>query len=293
MEKKLVIVESPAKAKTIGKILGKDYVIRASMGHIRDLPERVFGVDIENGFAPQYEESKSRSKNLSDLKSSAKAASEIFLASDPDREGEAIAWHLREVLSKLNKKAPFRRVSFHEITRTAIEKAFEKPGDVDMDLVDAQQARRVLDRIVGYQISPLLWTRIERGVSAGRVQSVALRLVCEREREILAFIPKEYWNFQAKFLPAGGSETFVAKLAKINGDKFEVNNSTDSNAILDAIRGAAQWNVSSIDIQPRKKICAAAVHYQYTPAGCQFRSRILCQPDHAYRATALRRDRYR
>ena len=253
MEKKLVIVESPAKAKTIGKILGKDYVIRASMGHIRDLPERVFGVDIENGFAPQYEESKSRSKNLSDLKSSAKAASEIFLASDPDREGEAIAWHLREVLSKLNKKAPFRRVSFHEITRTAIEKAFEKPGDVDMDLVDAQQARRVLDRIVGYQISPLLWTRIERGVSAGRVQSVALRLVCEREREILAFIPKEYWNFQAKFLPAGGSETFVAKLAKINGDKFEVNNSTDSNAILDAIRGAAQWNVSSIDIQPRKK----------------------------------------
>ena len=140
MEKKLVIVESPAKAKTIGKILGKDYVIRASMGHIRDLPERVFGVDIENGFAPQYEESKSRSKNLSDLKSSAKAASEIFLASDPDREGEAIAWHLREVLSKLNKKAPFRRVSFHEITRTAIEKAFEKPGDVDMDLVDAQQA---------------------------------------------------------------------------------------------------------------------------------------------------------
>ena len=159
MSKKLVIVESPAKAKTIGKILGHDYLIRASMGHIRDLPERAFGVDIEHGFLPQYEESKSRGRNLSELKSAAKEAGEIYLASDPDREGEAIAWHLREVLSKLNKKARFHRVSFHEITRSAIDRAFRNPGDVDMNLVDAQQARRVLDRIVGYQISPLLWTR--------------------------------------------------------------------------------------------------------------------------------------
>ena len=253
MEKKLVIVESPAKAKTIGKILGKDYIIRASMGHIRDLPERAFGVDIANGFQPQYEESKSRSKNLSDLKSSAKAANEIFLASDPDREGEAIAWHLREVLSKLNKKAPFRRVSFHEITRSAIQKAFEHPGDVDMDLVDAQQARRVLDRIVGYQISPLLWTRIERGVSAGRVQSVALRLVCEREREIQAFIPKEYWNFEAEFLPENAKESFRAKLAKIDGAKFEINNQTDSDSVIRAVRSVNAWKAASIDVQPRKK----------------------------------------
>ena len=253
MEKKLVIVESPAKAKTIGKILGKDYIIRASMGHIRDLPERAFGVDLANGFQPQYEENKSRSKNLSDLKSSAKAASEIFLASDPDREGEAIAWHLREVLSKLNKKAPFRRVSFHEITRSAIEKAFEQPGDVDMNLVDAQQARRVLDRIVGYLISPLLWTRIERGVSAGRVQSVALRLVCEREREILAFVPKEYWNFEAEFLPDVAKESFRAKLAKIDGEKFEINNQADSDALLQSVRSVAAWKATSIDIQPRKK----------------------------------------
>ncbi len=253
MSKKLVIVESPAKAKTIGKILGKDYIIRASMGHIRDLPERTFGVDIEHGFAPQYEESKSRSKNLSELKSSAKQACEVYLASDPDREGEAIAWHLREVLSKLNKKAPFRRVSFHEITRSAIERAFQAPGEVDMNLVDAQQARRVLDRIVGYQISPLLWTRIERGVSAGRVQSVALRLVCEREREILAFIPQEYWNFSAKFNPAGTNDTFLARLFKVDGKKFEVNNKTDADALLNAVRAAKNWKIASIEVQPRKK----------------------------------------
>ena len=253
MNKKLVIVESPAKAKTIGKILGKDYIIRASMGHIRDLPEHAFGVDIEHGFSPQYEENKSRGKNLTELKSAAKAAGEIYLASDPDREGEAIAWHLREVLSKLNKKAPFRRVSFHEITRSAIERAFQNPGDVNMNLVDAQQARRVLDRIVGYQISPLLWTRIERGVSAGRVQSVALRLVCEREREIRAFVPQEYWNFTAKFNPAGTDDEFTAKLARINGEKFEVGDQAGAQAVLKAVRAASGWKISAIDVQPRKK----------------------------------------
>lgn len=167
MDQKLVIVESPAKAKTIGKMLGRDYTIKASMGHVRDLPARTFGVDIEHDFAPQYEESKERGKNLSDLKSAAKGASEIYLAPDPDREGEAIAWHLKEILSKANKKAKFHRVTFHEITKSAIAKAFQTPSTIDIDRVDAQQARRVLDRIVGYMVSPLLWGKIKKGLSAG------------------------------------------------------------------------------------------------------------------------------
>ncbi len=254
---KLVIVESPAKVKTISKILGSEYVVKASMGHVRDLPERAFGVDIEHNFQPQYEENKGRGKNLSDLKAAAKAASEIYLASDPDREGEAIAWHLKEVLGKTNKKAPFRRVTFNQITKSAIEKAFINPGEINMALVDSQQARRVLDRIVGYQISPLLWTRIERGVSAGRVQSVALRLVCEREREIRSFIPKEYWNFTADFHSAAkeaAPETlFRAKLAKVNGEKFEVGTKTDADAMLKEIQAAGQWHVADIATTPRRR----------------------------------------
>ena len=250
---KLVIVESPTKVKTISKILGSNYVVKASMGHVRDLPERAFGVDIEHNFQPQYEENKGRGKNLSELKATAKAANEIYLASDPDREGEAIAWHLKEVLGKINKKAPFRRVTFNQITKSAIEKAFEDPGDINMALVDSQQARRVLDRIVGYQISPLLWTRIERGVSAGRVQSVALRLVCEREREILSFIPKEYWNFVAEFNTDSNKDAFRAKLAKINGEKFEVNNKTDADELLRKVQAVPAWHVSDVTTVPRRK----------------------------------------
>lgn len=248
---KLVIVESPAKARTISRMLGKDFQIRASMGHVRDLPAHSFGVDIENNFTPQYEETKGRGKNLGDLKAEAKKASEIYLAPDPDREGEAIAWHLKEILSKGNKSAQFHRVSFHEITKSAIAKAFKETGDIDMKLVDSQQARRVLDRIVGYMISPLLWSRIEKGVSAGRVQSVALRLVCEREREILGFVPKEYWNFVADFV-AGGKQ-FSAKLAKIDGQKFEIGDGTSADAVLKAVKGASQWKVASVETQPRKK----------------------------------------
>ena len=249
---KLVIVESPAKAKTIGKMLGKDYIIKASYGHIRDLPERVFGVDIKNDFAPLYEESKARGKNISDLKQTAKKVDEIYLAPDPDREGEAIAWHLYEVLAKANKKAKFHRVAFHEITKNAISKAFQAPGEIDMDRVDAQQARRVLDRIVGYMVSPLLWTRIERGISAGRVQSVALRIVCEREREILAFVPKEYWNFNAIFNSSTAGD-YAAKLFRINGDKFEVNAKTDADVIASDVCAVQNWKVSDIDTQPRRR----------------------------------------
>ena len=257
MDHKLVIVESPAKAKTIGKMLGRDYTIKASMGHVRDLPTRTFGVDIEHDFTPQYEESKERGKNLSDLKSAAKGASEIYLAPDPDREGEAIAWHLKEILSKANKKAKFHRVTFHEITKSAIAKAFQTPGTIDIDRVDAQQARRVLDRIVGYMVSPLLWGKIKKGLSAGRVQSVALRLVCERERLIQAFVPKEYWNFLAKFSPEQNPrEHFVAKLFKINGDKFEIGSKKDADALLTAVKGAKNWSVGNIETQPRRKYAA-------------------------------------
>ena len=264
MGNKLVIVESPAKARTIGRMLGKDYVIMASMGHVRDLPEKSFGVDIQHGFQPQYEENSARGKNLRDLKNAAKSASEIYLASDPDREGEAIAWHLKEVLGKLNKKAVFHRVTFHEITRSAIERAFRQPGDINMDLVNSQQARRVLDRIVGYQVSPLLWTRIVRGVSAGRVQSVALRLVCEREREIQSFVPQEYWNFNAEFSadPESGTadsvdrKVFSARLSKIADEKFQVTNQTDADSLLAAVRSVENWSVSSIEKQPRRKYAA-------------------------------------
>ena len=253
MKNKLVIVESPAKAKTIGKILGSSYTIKASMGHVRDLPQRSLGVDLEHDFAPQYEENRERGRNLSDLKSAAKGAAEIYLAPDPDREGEAIAWHLKEMLAKGNKKAVFHRVTFHEITRSAIQKAFESPADIDLDRVDAQQARRVLDRIVGYMVSPLLWGRIEKGLSAGRVQSVALRLVCEREREILSFIPKEYWNFTAKFFSGKNDSSFTAKLFKIDGEKFEAGSREEADAILKGVRSADLWKVDNVEVAPRKR----------------------------------------
>ena len=254
MSKQLVIVESPAKARTIGRILPPEYIIKASMGHIRDLPENSFGVDIEHNFAPQYEESKARGHNLGELKTAAKNAIDIYLASDPDREGEAIAWHLQEVLRRVNKKAHFHRVSFHEITRSAINRAFQAPGEIDMNRVDAQQARRVLDRIVGYQISPLLWSRIERGISAGRVQSVALRLVCEREREILAFIPKEYWIFEALFQPeAAPGRSFRAKLAKIDGKNADVANGEEAETLRKLIDDSSAWHIAGLETSPRRK----------------------------------------
>lgn len=254
MDNKLVIVESPAKARTIGKMLGSQYTIKASMGHVRDLPTKSFGVDIEHDFMPQYEETRERSKNLSDLKAAAKKASDIYLAPDPDREGEAIAWHLREILSRCNKKAVFHRVTFHEITRSAISRAFQSPSELDIDKVDAQQARRVLDRIVGYMVSPLLWGRIEKGVSAGRVQSVALRLVCERERAIQNFQPEEYWNFLAKFDAAPG--LFHARLFKINGEKAGISSGDAAQALEQAVRAARSWKVASIESVPRRKNAA-------------------------------------
>src|SRR5580765_7365347 len=218
MAKALVIVESPAKAKTINKYLGKNYLVMASLGHIKDLPKKDLAVDVEHGFEPRYEVIEGKKKLISELKTAAKGVESIYLAADPDREGEAICFHLQEELQGGKKNgARFYRVMFNEITKKAIEKAFEKPGRVNANLVDAQQARRVLDRLVGYKISPLLWDKVRRGLSAGRVQTVALRVVVEREREIRAFIPKEYWTLDAD-LHAKKPPLLSARLFKINDE---------------------------------------------------------------------------
>src|SRR5882724_8935561 len=209
--KNLVIVESPAKAKTINKYLGDDYVVKASMGHVRDLPSSGMGVDLET-FVPEYKVLDSRAKVIGELKKLAKESGQVYLATDLDREGEAIAWHLKEALGIPDGKA--RRVIFNAITKAEIQKAFKNPMAIDMDRVNAQQARRILDRIVGYEISPLLWRKVARGLSAGRVQSVAVRLVVEREREIEAFMPAEYWRIAGIFAApkegANGCKTLSA-----------------------------------------------------------------------------------
>ncbi len=249
---KLLIVESPTKARTIGRMLGTDYNIVASMGHVRDLPEHDFGIDIANNFAPQYVDTPRSRQVIKTLKDAAKKADEIYLATDPDREGEAIAWHLRNLLSPVNKKAPFLRVTFHEITRQAIENAIGNRGDIDLNLVDAQQARRILDRIVGYQVSPLLWRKLGKGSSAGRVQSAALRLIVEREREILAFKPEEYWNFAAVF-GTENRELIQSKLFKINQKDFTVASAADAELIEKAVRNGSIPLVSSVTVQERKR----------------------------------------
>src|SRR5579872_3060516 len=208
MAKKLVIVESPAKAKTIEKFLGRDYEVRASMGHIIDLPKKGLGVNTRKDFAPQYEIIEKKDKLIDDLRAASQRAEEVYLAPDPDREGEFIAWSLKETLGLQH---PHRAV-FNEITKGAVQQAIRKPREIDEDLFNAQQARRVLDRLVGYKISPLLWRRIQSGTSAGRVQSVALRLICDRETEIRAFIPEEYWSIIATLSKQQQRATFEANL---------------------------------------------------------------------------------
>ncbi|MBQ9789949.1 MAG: type I DNA topoisomerase [Lentisphaeria bacterium] len=236
---KLVIVESPTKAGTIGRMLDNSYRIVASMGHVRDLPERSIGVDIENNFTPLYVDTPRSRKIVADLKKMARSADEIYLAPDPDREGEAIAWHLQELLKTKQNINKFHRVTFHEITSTAIKNAMANKGVINMDLVDAQQARRVLDRIVGYKVSPLLWQKLEKGMSAGRVQSVALRLIVERERLIQDFKPQEYWNFLIVFANMAGFEV-TCKLFKINGENFVIDNETAAAKLLDNVLNHTQ-----------------------------------------------------
>src|SRR6201994_4557629 len=231
MAKSLVIVESPAKAKTIGKYLGKQYIVKASLGHIKDLPKKDLAVDVDNGFTPRYEVIEGKKKLITELKHAAKGVDSIFLAADPDREGEAICYHLQEELETKKNGAKFYRVMFNEITRNSIQKAFEKPLQVNINLVEAQQARRVLDRLVGYKISPLLWDKVRRGLSAGRVQTVALRLIVDREREIRAFVKKEYWTIDA-LLNAKKPPLLSARLNKIADKAPEISNEQTSSGIV-------------------------------------------------------------
>jgi DNA topoisomerase-1 len=229
---KLVIVESPAKAKTINKYLGAEYLVKASMGHVRDLPPKKLGVDVDKGFEPEYVNTTGRAKVIAELKAAAKKCDEVILAPDPDREGEAIAWHLFELLKGIVPPEKFSRVTYNEITKPAIQAAFSKPGVLDMNRVNSQQARRVLDRLVGFKVSPLLWKQIRGGVSAGRVQSVALRLVCERENEIRNFKPEEYWVLGANVCKqVAPRDPFAVKLAQIHGEKAEIKSGEQARAI--------------------------------------------------------------
>src|SRR5467141_1116840 len=250
----LVIVESPAKAKTIGKYLGRAYRVRATIGHVRDLPEKKMGIDIENGFEPEYVTIPGKEKTVADLKCAAKDSREIFLATDPDREGEAIAWHVAQQIKSKN-GAPVRRVLFHEITREAVQKAIANAGEIDERKVDAQQARRVLDRLVGYKASPVLWKTVKKGISAGRVQTVALRLLVEREREIRAFKPVEYWTIEA--LLEKDKQQFTAKLHLLDGKKPVISNEKEATEILSALTPRETFQVTEVKRRERRKNPAA------------------------------------
>ena len=248
----LVIVESPSKAKTIGRYLGSEYVVKASMGHLRDLPKSTMGVDIENGFEPEYVPMENKAEVISDLQKAAKKAEFVYLATDPDREGEAISWHLKELLGLPEEKA--LRVTFNEITQKVVQQSIENPRAIDYSLVDAQQARRVLDRIVGYQLSPLLWKKVRRGLSAGRVQSVATRLVVDRENEIRAFQAKEYWSVEADLALADKDGSFVAHYY---GDKKkrELENEQQADAIIRDVTGK-MFTVSGVKRAEKKRSAA-------------------------------------
>ena len=246
---KLVIVESPAKAKTIKKYLGSGYDVVASMGHVRDLPKSKMGVDIENNFEPQYINMRDKSEVIKHLKSKAVDADFIYLAGDPDREGEAISWHLCHILGLSETEK--NRVTFNEITKTGVQNGICNPRCIDMDLVDSQQARRVLDRIVGYKLSPFLWKKVKRGLSAGRVQSAAVRMIVDREDEIRAFVPEEYWSLDAKLKK--GRSAFDAKFhGKADGKKLEVHDGDTANGILAELDGA-KYIVSNVKKGSRKK----------------------------------------
>ena len=249
-KKDLVIVESPAKARTIEKYLGGDYKVVASMGHLRDLPKSKLGVDIEHGFAPEYIPVAARSDVIDELKKCSKAAKTVYLATDPDREGEAISWHLKELLKIPDEKA--RRVTFNEITKKVVQDSIAHPRDIDQDLVDAQQARRVLDRIVGYKLSPLLWRKVRRGLSAGRVQSVAIRMVVDREKEIRAFQPEEYWYLDAHLDRQEKSGDFVARYFGVGDKKKELHSEADVLAVIADVE-KAPWEITAVKRGERQR----------------------------------------
>ncbi|MEK7097963.1 MAG: DNA topoisomerase, partial [Patescibacteria group bacterium] len=269
----LIIVESPTKAKTISKFVGKEYKVESSFGHIRDLPKNEMGIDIEHDFQPRYVIPTKSKKTVTNLKKLAEKADKIILASDEDREGEAIAWHLAQALeegktktkAKKSKTAEttdeshiskrFERIAFHEITKDAILKALESPRELNMDLVDAKQARRILDRLVGYELSPFLWKKVTKGLSAGRVQSVAVRLIVEREREIKAFKVEEYWSIAATFSVDGNELKFTARLNKVDGkslDKMEIKSKEDADKILANLE-KAKYVVTNLEQKEAKK----------------------------------------
>ncbi|HEY1433872.1 MAG TPA: type I DNA topoisomerase, partial [Thermoanaerobaculia bacterium] len=258
MAKSIVIVESPAKAKTLEKFLGKDFKVLASYGHVRDLPRKGLGVDRAHAYAPSYELLVGKEKTINELKKAAKAATNVYLAADPDREGEAISWHLQEALKPSAGNAVFRRVRFNEITKKAVLAAMDNAGEIDERLVNAQQARRIIDRLVGYEVSDLLWKKIWRGLSAGRVQTVALRIICEREDEIEAFVPVEYWAMDAK-LEGRTPPAFTARLSSFDGEKLKFDGSDPRLAneaaavrVRDDVAGAT-WKVASVESSERRK----------------------------------------
>src|SRR5438132_4102368 len=245
----LVVVESPAKAKTIKKYLGSGYVVKASVGHVMDLPKSKIGVDVENGFQPVYEVIEAKKKVVAELKAAAKTADRVLLATDPDREGEAIAWHVYQQIKR--SKVPAQRILFNEITKKAIQEAIQHPLQLNRDLYDAQQARRVLDRLVGYQISPILWKKVRRGLSAGRVQSVAVRLVVEREEEIAKFVPVEYWSIEAD-LKAALPPQFRAKLIKLDGKKAELGTEEIVTPLVEELK-KLPFTVLSVEKKERRR----------------------------------------
>lgn len=249
MAKVLVIVESPAKARTLSKILGRNYLVKSSMGHVRDLPRSQFGVDVQNGFEPKYITIRGKGEIVRELREAARKSGRVLLASDPDREGEAIAWHLQKLL-EIDEERPCR-IEFHEITPPAVSAAVRQPRPIDHRLVDAQQARRVLDRLVGYNLSPLLWQKVKRGLSAGRVQSVAVRLICDREEEIRNFVPEEYWSLTATLRTPQGEE-FAAKLVKRAGEQLTIRNAQAVDEIVAALRGAT-YTVRAVTRRERKR----------------------------------------
>ncbi|GEN34116.1 type I DNA topoisomerase [Aneurinibacillus danicus] len=252
MADSLVIVESPAKAKTIGKYLGKKYIVKASMGHVRDLPKSQMGVDVTEGFQPKYITIRGKGDVLKELRDASKKVKNIYLAADPDREGEAIAWHLAHSLN-INEEKPCR-VVFNEITKQAVKEAFKHPRKIDMDLVNAQQTRRILDRLVGYNISPLLWKKVKKGLSAGRVQSVAVKLIIDREKEINAFVPEEYWSVTARLKT--GKETFEAKFYGYGSEKIELKSEADVQELLKKIEGKS-YTITDIKKRERRRNPAA------------------------------------
>ena len=250
MADKLIIVESPAKAATIKKFLGGNVKVLASMGHIRDLPKSKLAIDIENDFTPEYINIRGKGDLIKTLKKEAKNAKNVYLATDPDREGEAIAWHLANILGIDENK--MCRVTFNEITKDAVKKAIQNPRKIDMDLTDAQQARRVLDRIVGYKISPVLWKKVQKGLSAGRVQSVAVKLVVDREEEIEKFVPEEYWNIYATLATKKPKKSFEAKFYGKNDKKLDIHSKEEIDKILDELE-KAKYVVSEIKKGEKKR----------------------------------------